>query len=442
VTIVVLVAVTLALGAMATGAVAQSAAKDASEVGVTPTEVHIAVIADVDNPLAPGLFKGAADGVKAGGLYLNSKAGGGGVAGRKVVVDFYDSHLNASETRNAIINACQNDIAMVGTTALFMTNVDDMVGCKDKAGQATGIPDLGAVVTGVPEGCAAVSFPAIGSSLDCSTVTQPTQTYHGNQGEAKWLLSKNKGGLHGPMIVSNDTKDATRGGAILALTAQQAGIKADQGTTVAKSARDPQSAYTSVVQQMKTDSSNYSLMTSNGAQSLELRSEADLQGLDNSKMVWDNVSAYGNAIVPQNASTFEGEYQGLGFLPFEEASQNKTLAAFLKYVKQVGGTPDQFSAYAWFATLAFADAAKATVAANGDNGLTRANFIKGIKTLTDFDAGGMAGAHSFKTGVTTACFAEVQFKSGKWVRVYPAKKGTMDCKPTNQIEIKANLLGS
>ena len=48
--------------------------------------------------------KGAAD-------YLNSKAGGGGLAGRKVVVDFYDSKLNPNETTNAEIQACENDVA-------------------------------------------------------------------------------------------------------------------------------------------------------------------------------------------------------------------------------------------------------------------------------------------------------------------------------------------
>ena len=34
---------------------------------------------------------------------MNSKAGGGGLAGRKVVVDFYDSKLNPNETTNAEI---------------------------------------------------------------------------------------------------------------------------------------------------------------------------------------------------------------------------------------------------------------------------------------------------------------------------------------------------
>ena len=133
--------------------------------------------------------------------------------------------------------------------------------------------------------------------------------------------------------------------------------------------------------------------------------------------MWECVSCYGNKIVTDNASPFEGEYQFLGFLPFEEAKYNKTLAAFIKYVGK--DKADQFSAYAFQATLAFADAIKAAVA-KGVNGITRATTA-GIKTLTDFDAGGMAGTHSFKTGKTTNCFVQVQFKSGQWVRVYPMK---------------------
>src|SRR6478752_9551213 len=75
-------------------AIAQSGEKPkASDVGVTAKEIHVATIADVDNPLAPNLFKGAKVGAEAAAKYLNSKAGGGGIAGRKIVVDFLDSKL-------------------------------------------------------------------------------------------------------------------------------------------------------------------------------------------------------------------------------------------------------------------------------------------------------------------------------------------------------------
>ncbi len=434
-----LVLVALAVPAIGTASAQSSNEKPkATEVGVTASEIHIAAIADVDNPFAPGLFQGAVDGVKAGAAYLNSK---GGLAGRKVKVDFYDSKLNGNESRNATISGCENDYALVGTSALFLTEVSDIVNCKDQAGQATGIPDLSAVTTGVPESCSTMSFPAYGTALDCPTVNQNPQTFYGNQGPAKWELSKNKGGLHGVTIVGNDTKDAARGGTILGLTAQQAGIKADQGDpVVAVSGRDPQSVFTPIVQKMKQDNSNWSLNVGSVNQGLLLRNEAQLQGIDASKVLWECASCYGNTVVNDNSQQFEGEVQFLGFLPFEEASVNPTVKSFLKYMKQVGGTPDQFSAYSYAATLAFADAVNAIVKKDGVNGLTRTNLINAIKGLTDFDAGGMLGKRSFKDGKTTSCFLMVKWTNGKWVRQYPSKKGTFDCKSSNAVDIKANLI--
>ena len=64
-----------------------------SEIGVTADEIRIAVIADVENPAAPGLFQGSVDGVRGFAKYVNSK---GGLAKRKVVVDFIDSKLSAT----------------------------------------------------------------------------------------------------------------------------------------------------------------------------------------------------------------------------------------------------------------------------------------------------------------------------------------------------------
>ena len=52
-----LVIVALTVPAIGTAAAQSSNEKPkATEVGVTASEIHIAVIADVDNPFAPGLF--------------------------------------------------------------------------------------------------------------------------------------------------------------------------------------------------------------------------------------------------------------------------------------------------------------------------------------------------------------------------------------------------
>ena len=81
--------------------------------------------------------------MKGGAKYLNSKAGGGGVAGRKVVVDFIDSKLNPNDARNRTISACGEDFALVGTSMVFLSNVDDIVNCKDQAGRRRVSPTSG-----------------------------------------------------------------------------------------------------------------------------------------------------------------------------------------------------------------------------------------------------------------------------------------------------------
>ena len=171
-------------------------AEAASEIGVTAKTINIAVIADVDNSLAPNAFKPIVDGAEAGVKFVNAN---GGVAGRTLKMDFIDSHLNPNDTRNAIITACGQDLAMVGTATALFTGLDDLTGCKDQAGQATGLPDIGSIVLGTPQACAPVSFPVIPSMIDCSTVGKNPQTYRTNQGVFKYLSKQHKGDLHGPV---------------------------------------------------------------------------------------------------------------------------------------------------------------------------------------------------------------------------------------------------
>src|SRR4029079_4615888 len=86
---------------LATPAVGQvtNAQPKATDVGVTPSEIHIALIADVDNPLVPGLFAGSRDAAFAFAKYINGSCAAKNkcLAGRKLVVDFYDPHLNVSQ---------------------------------------------------------------------------------------------------------------------------------------------------------------------------------------------------------------------------------------------------------------------------------------------------------------------------------------------------------
>jgi hypothetical protein len=436
---VVVVVVVAASAAVATpvSAQAKNEPPKATEIGVTADEIRIAVVADVDNPFSPGLFQGVVDGVRGAVRYVNSKAGGGGVAGRKLVVDFIDSKLNANQARNAVITACSQDLALVGTAALFLTTADDINSCRDQAGASVGLPDVGAIV-GSAEGCSKVSFPVNPPSVLCDTVDENPQTYQGNQGSYRHLVQQSKGGLHGAMVFANDTQTAAAGGKGLIDVFLHAGAKADQNVGV--SGRAQQSAYTPIVQKMKEDGSNLAFSTAAVGGTMEWRSEAKLQGISDSAVLWAVPSGGYDKTLKQNASVMDGTYVVMNFLPFEEASSNAMLANFLKYVGPDKATG--FSVYGFSAGIAFADALRDVVAKHGTNGITRSTVLSGLQTLTKFDAGGMIGTTDVAQKVSSSCTLLVQLRGGKFVRSWPATKGTFDCKPSNHVKLQEDLTGS
>ena len=436
-TAVVLVTIGLVVAGGIAGATTRAASSEkptASEIGVSATEIHIAVIADVDNPFAPGLFQGAVDAVDGAAKTINQQ---GGIGGRKVVVDFIDSHLNPNESRNAVITACQNDLAMVGTAALFLTSVDDEISCKDKNGQATGLPDIGGIVTGIPEQCSPVSFPAQPPQVLCDTKDQKPQTYQGQQGAAKWFLKNINKNLKGPNVLPNDTKDAYRGDKVQALINVQAGIKQTQEVT--HSGKDPQSAYTSVVQQMKTDGSNFAFDGLAYANMIEFQQEAQLQGLTGVTFQC-TTACYDKKYIADGGSAAEGTYIWAAFLPFEEASSNKALATM---VKNVGPTKvTGLGLYSYTAGLAFQQVLNEVVAKQGVNAITRQNLLDGLKKLTSFNAGGITGTVDVANKKTSPCFVLLQVKNSKFARVWPTKKGTFDCTKSNYATVQADLIGN
>jgi ABC-type branched-subunit amino acid transport system substrate-binding protein len=429
---VVAVVVALALTGAVVGATpalgAATAKEGASDVGVTKDEIRIAVVADVDNPFKPGLFQGAVDGVKAAVKSINAT---GGVAGRKLKVDFIDSKVNATTTRNAIITACGQDFAMVGTAAAFLTDVEDETGCKDQAGHATGLPDLASFVTGVQQ-CSPVAYPVNPSLLDCTTKDQHPQTYYGSAGASRWYANHIGGAPHGVYVASNDSAVGQRAQDLLYEFPQKIGMKTDQHAYVSSTA--PQSAYTPIVQKMKADHSNFAY-AQGGDGLIALRQEAQLQGVDEGSVTWLCNSCYSKDL-PSASPIVDGTYQGLGVLPFEEAKYNKNLGTLVKNVGK--GTLDQFAVYGFAATLLFRQAAEAAVAAHGADGLTRANLLAELSKIHQFDAGGMIGTSDIGGRRFGPCYLVMQIKDQKWVRVYPKQPGTFDCTAKNVMSVKVD----
>jgi ABC-type branched-subunit amino acid transport system substrate-binding protein len=414
---------------------AQSEKPTASDVGVTANEIRIGVVADNDNPFVPGIFKGAADAVQGAAKYINAN---GGIAGRKLVVDVYDSKLNANEARNSFISACEKDFALVGTTALFVTTFDDVINCKDAKGQATGIPDLGGLITSLTEACSPVTFSPNAPQVQCDTVGEDPVTYQGTMGPFKYIVGKLKNDAHGALLTSNDTPDARRSGDANMLLVKKAGVKPD--AEVSLSSRDPQSAFTPVVQQMKTAASNFSYLTMSLNSAIELRQEAALQGIRADQATWLCPSTcYDQEAMSKIGNAMDGEKVFLTFLPFEEVKSNKMLANFVKYTGK--DKVDGFAVSGWAAAILFQQALNDAVKQHGVNGVTRANLFTALKATGPFNAGGLVSGADIGKKVGSPCYLLLEWNDGKYARVHPTKKGTFDCTKSNYTTVKGTSSG-
>jgi Periplasmic binding protein len=421
-----------------TGAGAQSGgggkeSLEATDVGITPDQIRIAVLADVENPLQPGLFKGSADAVAGFEKYINSH---GGLAGRKLEVDFIDSHLSADDTRNAIVSACENDFAIVGTTSLFVNNIDDMVGCVDAAGKATGLPDFPVLTTEPVHQCSPVSHPVNPPTLDCATIDQHPQTYHGITGPTDYYL-KRFGKLSGVFLYPSDLKSAKNSQVPNFTAQQQKGIKLDQDYDV--SARAQQSVYTPIAQTIKADGTTYARSGLAFSSTVSLRKEAKLQGVTSVK-VWDcSVQCYNQQLIQQGGADVEGQFVYLTVVPFfNEAKSNKMTASFVKYTGK--DKVDGFAAQAWASGVYFRDAVNKVVKQGGNNALTRERVLQAADTINGFTADGMIGKTDVGKRIPSSCFDLLQVKNGEFTRIYPKKPGTFDCKPSNLVTLKLDLI--
>jgi hypothetical protein len=396
----------------------------ATEIGITADEIRIAIIADVESPIAPGVFKSQVDAIRGYAAYVNKR---GGIADRKLVVDFFDSKLSADEARNATIRACTDDFAMVGTAVVFMTNVDDMVQCPDAAGAVTGLPDLNTFSQELVHQCSPVSYSVSPPQLDCATKDQPTKTYRASLGQIRYYVKQHKD-LHGICIGPNDLRSTTVTGRVHCAAARKLGVKHDGEGFYGVSARAPQTALTPIVSVAKSSGSTYFNSLLSYAQVISLRKEAKLQGLT-SVQVWDcSRSCYNKQFLAAGPDV-EGQYVFLNTLPLEEAKRNKALAAYRKAVGP--DNADAFGATAWAAAILFHETIDKLVERDGANGITRAKFLEEVARTHAFDADGLLATTDVGGRVPSNCYFLGQVRDGEYVRVNPKKPGTFDCSPKN-----------
>ena len=408
----------------------------APEIGVSADTITVTVIADTGSPVRPGLFQGSVDGVKAWAKYINAN---GGLACRKVAVNVVDSKLSADDAKNGVIAACNDSLAMVGTTALFLQNVTAAENCKDKEGKVSGMADLAVLQTTFEQQCSPISYATLPTGASCPYSGTGDRTYRIGSTQYEWYLNKyGADALHGVFVVPKDLPSTIAATTPIYAAENKLGIGKD--AEFGKSGLDLQSSYTEVAQAMKSNSSTYARNGLDYTGTVLMRKEARAQGVTTVK-VWDcSLQCYDERLITEGLGATEDQYVWLNFLPLQDKGANKQLDAFLEYNKK----PDGFGIQAWVAGEIFAQAVNDAIAANGDdpNAITRANVLAAIEGITAFDAGGLTPKINVGGRVGSPCLVAMQVKGGKFVRVEPTEPGTFYCGESTFTEVTLDPLKS
>jgi Periplasmic binding protein len=399
----------------------------ATELGVTPTTITVTTMADVQNAFRPGLFKGSWTGVKAWADYMNSR---GGLACRRVVVKQVDSKLSPTDSQNGIAAACSDSLALVGTTALFLQDVRTMNTCKDKAGRATGIPDVANLQTEAAQQCSPVSFPVLGSAGSCPYSGVGPRTFRVGGLQLDYYKKQGFNDLHGVFVIPKDVPSTIASAMPGIRGFNKLGVRSD--AEIGASGTAIQTDYTQIAQAIKANHSNYARNDLDYKGSVLMRKEAQVQGVDSVK-VWDcSVQCYDRRFLQEGGSAVEGQYVWVNSLPLEDKGHNAELDALLARYPN----PDGFGTEAWIAGEVFAKAVNDSLAAHGGdpNSLTRANLLAAIRNMHAFTAGGMVPKIDVGRKRGSACLVGLQVQHGKFVRIDPVEPGTFDC--ISEAEVK------
>ena len=163
---------------------------EATEIGVTEDTITVLVMADVGSPLAPGLFQGSIDGTKAWVDYVNAN---GGLACRQIELIEHDSQIRPDLTTNGFLIACEEALALVGSTALFVTDVTALNSCEDGEGNEIGIPDIPERVVESSHACSPNAFAV--TNAECPFEGWP-RTFFNVMGLIGGCLMKQAGRAH------------------------------------------------------------------------------------------------------------------------------------------------------------------------------------------------------------------------------------------------------
>ena len=220
--------------------------------------------------------------------------------------------------------------------------------------------------------------------------TEHPQTFHANVARGCYYNEKyGKDKLHGVYVFGSDSKSARD-----ASFASLGGLRDIGASSPTRTSTSPvprtQSAYTPVIQEMKSNGSNYGQASTASADGAHAQGSS-AAGPDRREGVGLRRAVLRRELfIKAGGADVEGQYVDTLFLPFYSKADQKANTMLANYVKYTGTDKlAGFGVYAWAAGIAFRDAVNAQVKAGGVNSVTRKTIFEQLNKINKFDAEGM-----------------------------------------------------
>jgi len=388
-------------GATAPGASSCRATK-ATDVGITPTSITLANIADVTGPV-PGLFQSAQQSALAFSAYWNATHGG--ICGRQIKVETLDSRTDANGYRDQMLTACKSAFASVGSMSAF-----DNGGAQVE--DQCGIPDISAAAVTPEHQASKVTFAANSTQVGQVSSTVPgwiAEKYPQAVGKAAFLY------INAGAAAVNAQAD------VKTYEAYGHGWKFVYTQPVDISTFN----YAPFVQKMKQNGVRFVQWLGAYQEAVRLAQAMQQQGFKPDIFLLDP-TGYSSDYVQSGGSAVDGTVVYLDSALFQDAGSNQEMATYITWLHRVAGSdaqPSYFGIYAWSAMLLFAQTAEKI----GPD-LTRAKLLAALKQVDNWTGNGLHSPQHVGPRQTPNCFAFIQLHGSSWSRLHPTTP-TFDCRP-------------
>jgi len=371
-----------------------------SDVGITPTEIHLAVIAD-DATAFEGMT-----------AWMNT-ANKTGIAGRKVRLDLLSTNGTSEGYAAAVQTACEQDFAIVGTFSVFDTTTES-AGCG-------AIPDIPVEAVAPARQVAPNTYAAF-----------PRRPATVATGAFSWIAGNVAGCCSQYWLVPDGGAGRDR---TLADVDAAAALGFDTAGTADVGAGDPPTRYDEVVQDIIDTNATFAASGLGYESTVLLRRAAAAAGTPDVKAFFCNADCYDAGLLTDGVDDVEDQLVAIETAPFGDRALIASLRSYFKAAIKAGNDPTYEGLRAFVAGLLFEQAAEQLVDLDGNDGLTRVRLLEVLGGIHDFTGGGIVGTTDVGTRQPNGCYVLLEVRNGRFVRKNPAAKGQLDCGPQNLTEI-------